>query len=94
MLFRSTTDVAECECQLTHESRVVACLAMSVLEIKQAITRLTKRERQELQAYLLRLKHNSPEWKRATAKRLKTMRAGDAIPAAALESRVRRGASD
>lgn len=66
---------------------------MSVLEIKQAITRLTKRERQELQAYLLRLKHNSPEWKRATAKRLKAMRTGNAVPAAALEARVRRGAS-
>lgn len=66
---------------------------MSVLEIKQAITRLSKRERQELHAYLLRMKHNSPEWKRATAKRLKVMRAGRRVSAARLESRVTRGAA-
>lgn len=66
---------------------------MSVLEIKQAITRLNKRERQELQVFLLRLKHDTPEWKRATAKRLKVMRAGKRIPVKQLESLLSRGAA-
>ena len=67
---------------------------MSVLEIKQAITRLNKRERQELQVFLLRLKHDTPEWKRATAKRLKVMCAGKRIPVEQLESRLSRGAAN
>ena len=44
---------------------------MSILELKQAVSRLSKRERAELQAYLIRLRHNTPEWKREAAKRLK-----------------------
>ncbi|MFT3830362.1 MAG: hypothetical protein QM691_11735 [Opitutaceae bacterium] len=43
---------------------------MSILELKQAVSRLKKSERQELFAYLVRLKHETPAWKRATAKRL------------------------
>ena len=66
---------------------------MSVLEIKQAITRLSKRERQEVHAYLLRVKHGTPEWKRATAKRLKAMQAGRRVSATELEARLARGAA-
>jgi hypothetical protein len=47
---------------------------MSLLELKQEVSRLNKRERQELQAYLIRLRHNTPEWKKATAKRLTSSR--------------------
>jgi len=40
---------------------------MSILGLKQAASRLSKREREELHAYLIRLRHTTPEWKRATA---------------------------
>jgi hypothetical protein len=52
---------------------------MSILALKQEITRLSKRGRQEIFAYLVRLKHDTPEWKRATARRLREMRKGKAF---------------
>lgn len=64
---------------------------MSLLELKQAAHRLTKRERQELQAYLIRLRHNTPEWKRRTARTLDAMQAGKRVSAAELEARMARG---
>lgn len=63
---------------------------MSVLELKQAVSRLKKSERQELFAYMVRLKHETPEWKRATAKRLGEMKRGKFVSAAALAALVAR----
>ncbi len=60
---------------------------MSVLELKQAVSRLKKSERQELFAYLVRLKHETPEWKRATAKRRGEMKRGKVVSAEALAAR-------
>ncbi|MCX6950859.1 MAG: hypothetical protein NTV51_01535 [Verrucomicrobia bacterium] len=64
---------------------------MSLLELKQAVSQLSKRERTELQAYLIRLRHNTPEWKRATAKRARAMKAGKRVSAEELEARIARG---
>ncbi len=64
---------------------------MSILQLKQAVSQLSKRERVELHAYLIRLRHSSPEWKRATAKRIRAMKAGKRISAEELESRIARG---
>lgn len=64
---------------------------MSILELKQAASRLSKREREELQAYLIRLRHNTPQWKRATAKRIRAMQAGKRVSADELETRIARG---
>ncbi len=64
---------------------------MSILELKQAASRLTKRERGELHAYLIRLRHNTPEWKRAAARRVRAMQTGKRIPAEELEARIARG---
>lgn len=61
---------------------------MSVRELKQAVSQLKKSERQELFAYLVRLKHETPEWRRATAKRLGEMRRGKVVSAEALAARV------
>ena len=61
---------------------------MSVLELKQAVSRLKKSERRELFACLVRLKHETPEWKRATAKRLGEMKRGKIVSAEALAARV------
>ena len=49
---------------------------MSVLELKQEVSRMNKRERQELFAYLIRLKHETPEWKKAAASRVAEMKMG------------------
>lgn len=64
---------------------------MSLLELKQAASRLSKREREELHAYLIRLRHNTPEWKRATAKKIRAMQAGKRVSAEDLEARIARG---
>jgi len=64
---------------------------MSLLELKKEVSRLNKRDRQELHAYLIRLRHNTPEWKRATARRIKAMQAGRRVTAEELESRIVRG---
>jgi hypothetical protein len=64
---------------------------MSMLELKQAVSQLSKREREELQAYLIRLRHNTPEWKRATAKRIRAMKSGKRVSAEELEARIARG---
>ncbi len=49
---------------------------MSLLELKQRVSRLSLRERQELQLHLLRFKRETPAWKRATAKLIRAMPAG------------------
>jgi len=64
---------------------------MSVLEVKQAISKMSKQERREIQAYLIRLRHGTPEWKRATAKRIKDVKAGKFTSAEQLDARVARG---
>jgi hypothetical protein len=64
---------------------------MSLLELKQAASRLSKRERQELKAFLVRLSHSTPEWKRATARRIRAMKAGKRVSAEELEARLARG---
>jgi hypothetical protein len=61
---------------------------MSVLEMKQAITRLSKREREDIQAYLVRLNHDTAEWKQATAQRIRNMKKGKALSSEELEARL------
>jgi hypothetical protein len=84
--------------QLAHQRlaldgsiKQVKFFVMSILELKQAASQLTKRGREELHAYLIRLSHNTPEWKRATARRIRMMQAGKRVPADALEARISRG---
>jgi len=61
---------------------------MSILELKQGISRLSQRERQELQLYLLHLKRETPAWKRATAKKIRTMQAGKFTTVEELRARI------
>lgn len=61
-----------------------------MLELKQKISRLSARERKEIQIYLLRLKRDTPAWKRATAKRIRDMQAGKQVSIEELEARLRR----
>jgi hypothetical protein len=60
---------------------------MSVLELKQEITRLNKRGREEIHAYLVHLKHNTPEWRQATARRIRGMKNGKGVTALEMENR-------
>ncbi len=62
---------------------------MSVLELKQEVSRLNKQERRELFAYLIRLKHETPEWKKAAAKRVAEMKKGRGVTSADLAARIR-----
>ena len=61
---------------------------MSVLELEQEVSRMSKRDRQELHAYLVRLKHETPEWKKSAAKRLSAMEKGKALAQNELLSRL------
>lgn len=61
---------------------------MSVLQLKQEITRLKKRERKEIFAYLIRLQHDTPEWKEATGRRIREMKKGKGVTAQELEARL------
>jgi hypothetical protein len=64
--------------------------AMSILEIKQSISLLSQRERQEVQLYLLKLKRDTPAWRRSTAKKIREMQAGKVTTLAELRGRLRK----
>ena len=49
---------------------------MTMLELKQEISRLSVRERRELNAYMIRLRHERPEWKRMISRRMRDMDEG------------------
>jgi hypothetical protein len=61
---------------------------MSMLELKQRVSRLSPRQRQELQLYLLRLKRETPAWKKATAAKIRAMQAGKFTTLEELKARV------
>jgi len=62
---------------------------MSLLELKQQISRLSQRDRKELQTYLVRLKHETQASKRSTARRVREMKAGHLTTVDELEARYR-----
>lgn len=62
---------------------------MSILQVKQTLSRMSQRERQEIQLYLLRLKRETPAWKRATAKKIREMQAGKFTTIEQLEARLK-----
>jgi hypothetical protein len=63
---------------------------MSIIELKEAAAKLSKRERRELQAFLIQLYHDSPEWKRKAARTLREMQAGKRVSSAAIRARIAR----
>jgi hypothetical protein len=52
--------------------------------------RLKSRELKELQLYLIRLRHSTPEWKRSTARKIRAVQAGRYVTAEALEKLIGR----
>lgn len=49
---------------------------MTLLELKQEITKLTTKERVELNAYMIRLRHQSKPWSKTISKRMAAMDKG------------------
>lgn len=64
---------------------------MSLLELKQKVARLSQRERRDLQLYMIKLKHQTPAWRKATARTIREMQAGKYTTIEQLEAIYRRG---
>jgi len=65
--------------------------ATAMLELKQRVSRLTKSERRELNAYMIRLRHESPEWRRTASRRMREMDAGKKVSSVELRRHLARG---
>ncbi|EIP96913.1 hypothetical protein OpiT1DRAFT_01340 [Opitutaceae bacterium TAV1] len=63
---------------------------MTVLEIKNQMAGLKARDLKELHLHLIRLRHSTPEWKKATAKKIRAVQAGRFITSEAIEKRLSR----
>ena len=63
---------------------------MTLLAIKHQMRRLKPSELKELQSYLIRLRHSTPEWKRSTARKIRAIQSGRFVTAEALEARIAR----
>jgi hypothetical protein len=61
---------------------------MTMLELKQEVSRLSIRERRELNASMIRLRHERPEWKRMISKRMRDMDAGKKVSVEDLKRRL------
>ena len=64
---------------------------MTMLELKQQVSRLSARERRELNAYLIRLRHERPEWRRMISQRMRDMDRGKKVTATQLRQQLARG---
>jgi hypothetical protein len=77
--------------RLDQVSAVAIFAPVSVLQIKQSLSRLSAKEQREIQIYLHQLRRRTPAWKKATAKRISEVRAGKFTTVAQLEALYRRG---
>jgi hypothetical protein len=50
--------------------------ATAMLDLKQRLGRLSEKERREMAAYLLRLKQETPAWKKEMSRRMREMDQG------------------
>ncbi len=64
---------------------------MTMLELKQEVSRLSPKERRELNAFMIRLRHQTPAWKKMISKRMKAMDAGKKVSLEEVERRLARG---
>lgn len=65
--------------------------ATALLSLKQQLSKLSERERREISAFLIRLRQETPEWKKATAARLREMEAGKRTSVSELRQRLGHG---
>ena len=66
---------------------------MSLFELKEAAIKLSRREREELHAFLIQLRHDTPTWKRKTARTIREMQAGKRVSAEAIRARIARASA-
>jgi len=64
---------------------------MTMLELKQEVSRLSPRSRRELNAYMIRLRHQTPAWRKELGRRMKNMDGGKKVALASLETLIARG---
>jgi hypothetical protein len=64
--------------------------AVTLLAIKHQMKQLKPRDLKELQGYLIRLRHSTPEWRRATARKIRAVQSGRFVTSEALEARIAR----
>ena len=64
---------------------------MTMLELKQQVSRLSAREWRELNAYLIRLRHERPEWRRMISQRMRDMDQGKKVSPTQLRQQLARG---
>jgi hypothetical protein len=62
--------------------------ATAALEFKQRISKLSEAERREVSAFILRIKHESPAWKKETSRRMKEMDRGKKVRLTVLAKRL------
>jgi hypothetical protein len=63
---------------------------MTMLELKQEVSRLSQKERRELNAFMIRLRHQTPAWRKTISRRMKAMDAGKKISLEEVERRLAR----
>lgn len=76
---------------MTDDSTAVIVPPVSVLQIKQSLSRLSAKEQREIQVYLHQLRRRSSAWKKETAKSIADVKAGKFTTLAQLEELHRRG---
>ena len=64
---------------------------MSVLQIKQRLSRLSAKDQREIQVYLHQLRRRTTSWRKATAKKIAEVRTGKFTTIEQLEEIHRRG---
>jgi hypothetical protein len=64
--------------------------AMTMLELKQQVSRLSEAERRELNAFMIRLRHEKPSWRRMISRRMKAMDEGKKITVPQLRKQLAR----
>lgn len=65
--------------------------ATAMLELKQRVSRLTNSEQRELNAYMIRLRHETSKWRKMISQRMRDMDAGKKVSLPELERRLARG---
>lgn len=72
----------------TAAANVYPMTATHMLELKQRLGALSESERRQMSAYLLRLKRESPAWKKKVSRRMKEMDAGKKVRLSDLAKRL------
>ena len=62
--------------------------AVAILDLKQKLSKLSVRERREMTAYLLRLKHQSAKGRKETSQRMREMDQGKKVRLADLRKKL------